>query len=69
MIAIPMRGGAQADQVLDIVPRSKSKHFALQGGANGVACTFCALILSITGIIWHNQAAMIQLRRAEREGV
>jgi hypothetical protein len=28
--------------------------------------TFCYFVLSIVGIIWHNQAAMIQMRRAER---
>ena len=30
------------------------------------SCTFRSFVLSITAIIWHNQVAMILMRRAER---
>jgi hypothetical protein len=31
-----------------------------------IARTFCFFVLSIPAIFWHNQAAMILMRRAER---
>jgi hypothetical protein len=34
--------------------------------STSAACTFCIFLLSIPEVLWHNQAAMIQMRRAER---
>src|SRR5215211_1251447 len=49
-----------------ILPGSKSEHRAKRDKVDTIERTFCCFLLSITAVLWHNWAAMILMRRAER---